>query len=483
MDRVTGIIRYQWRAYWRRFSRARSLTTGHQGITLIITAVIFFKYLSLLRSASGDLASGNTGLVQALLAGLFLAWVFLPTSVSLAGIPIRRLAHLPLSLRELFAIRIASLVITPFSWIVIAASLAMTYPLARAASPLVAITAALLLLTMACLLGLALAHLLAIATWRRLLFVLLPLTALIIYQLSSQEPMRLLQAFSFPVDLVTAAALRKKGLIAVAFLLALNVLALGAAMWSFQISLANHHPRGSRRKTSSLLFNLPGATGRLAAKDVRYFKTLLDTYFGISISALGCLYLVSSTSPSTAIAWIFIIAVFVPNSPLAFNSFGFDSGPALERNALMPVKGETIVLGKNLAFAILCLLHITPLILLTYWRLGLSSAALGVVVAASTAAAYLTWGNWMSLSLPFKMHPYRFAPSTGALPEIMAGLFFGCLPGVLVIYLVRSTNLGKIFLALLVLLPIGLLYLLVTFRSGRRFERQRERLALTLGLR
>ena len=41
MDRLAGIVRCQWRAYWRRFWRARHPTVGHQGITLIITVLIF----------------------------------------------------------------------------------------------------------------------------------------------------------------------------------------------------------------------------------------------------------------------------------------------------------------------------------------------------------------------------------------------------------------------------------------------------------
>ena len=73
MDRLAGIVRCQWRAYWRRFSRARDLTVGHQGITLIITVLIFFKYLRLLGSANIQIAQGDATLVQSLLAAIFLA--------------------------------------------------------------------------------------------------------------------------------------------------------------------------------------------------------------------------------------------------------------------------------------------------------------------------------------------------------------------------------------------------------------------------
>ena len=232
-----------------------------------------------------------------------------------------------------------------------------------------------------------------------------------------------------------------------------------------------------------MLFRLPTAVGSLAAKDVRYFRTLLDPYFGVLVTVLGCVYLWNSDSPSSAIAWIFTLIVFVPNSPLAFNSFGLDSPAALERYALLPATGETVVRAKNLAFVILCSVQVVPIILLTSWRLGLAAAMFGVVLAASSAAAYLAWGNWMSLSLPSKMHQYSFSPTTGSLPELMGGVFFGSLPGILAVLILRSDRLSAIWLVALLLVPFVSLYLLVTVRAGRRFDRELERIAVALKFR
>lgn len=483
MDRVTGIIRYQWRAYFRRFSRARSLTAGNQGITLIIIAVLFFKWVSLLGSAAAALSSGDTGLFQALLTAVLLAWLFLPVSTAPSGVPLHGLLHLPLSLKALFAIRIASLVITPYSWIAVAASLAIGYPLAHAVSPWTGMAAALLLVTLSGLLGVTLAHLISISMWRRLLILLLLLLASAAFLLSPENGGRLLRVIRFPIDLVTAAAIGRNQVVAIGLLVVMNLVSVVAALWSLRVHLQSTPSRRFRRKTNSILFRLPTAVGSLAAKDVRYFRTLLDPYFGVLVSALGCFYLATSDSPSAPIAWIFTLIVFVPNSPLAFNSFGLDSPAALERYALMPTTGETVVRAKNVAFVILCTLQIAPIILLTCGRLGLSAGTLGLVLATATAAAYLTWGNWMSLSLPSKMHPYRFSPTTGALPELMAGIFFGSLPGVLGFLALRSNGLHPIWLAALLLVPFVLLYVMGSVRYGRRFDRQRERIALSLKLR
>src|SRR6185503_8428534 len=99
--------------------------------------------------------------------------------------------HLPLSLRELFAIRIVSLLMMPYSWMVAAASLAICYPLAHAPKPLAALAAILLFIAMSCSNGLVIAHLLSMAAWRRpLLAVLVLASAFVSYVLSGNDAAR-----------------------------------------------------------------------------------------------------------------------------------------------------------------------------------------------------------------------------------------------------------------------------------------------------
>jgi hypothetical protein len=482
MDRLACIFRYQWRAYWRRFSRARNLTVGHEGITLIITVLILLKYLRLLGSASLDLARGNTTLVQSLLAGIFLAWLLLPISSSRAGISSRGLLHLPLSVRDLFAIRIVSLLITPYSWMVVAGSLAICYPLARAPRPWAAITAALLFIAMSCSTGLVIAHLLNIAAGRRLLFaVLVLLCAAAAYVLSGKDAARFAHlSWVLPTNLVARAMVGTNPMPATGGLLMLNVLTLAAAWWSFRQSLVNAPRAGSRRRIDSSLFGLPGAAGGLAAKDFRYFRRLLDPYFGLLASALCCFYLVSSDAPSVSVVWISIVIVFIPNASLAFNSFGLDTRSGLDRYALLPASGATIMRGKNLALLVIIGIQVCPIILLASWRFGLSVGAFGLLEGASLAAAYLAWGNWMSITFPTKMQSFRFAPASGSLPEIIAGLVFGSLPGVINVYVLRTRAEPAIWVALLILLLCGIIYLLATIRYGRRFEQQREKIVRSI---
>ena len=478
MDRLAGIVRLQWRTYWRRFSRGKDLTVGHQGITLIVTVLIFLKYLRLLGAANVELAQGNTTLVESLLAGIFLAWLFLPMSIPRASTDFRSLLHLPLSARELFAIRIVSLLITPYSWIVVAGSLAICYPLAHAHSPWAAISATLLFIAMSCTTGLVVTHLLSIGVWRRLLFaVLVLLCAPAAYLLSGKAVARLWQVFwALPTDLVARAALGKNPTLAIGSLLVLNILTLAAARWSFGYGLANAQEAGSRRRLDSILFRLPGTAGGLAAKDFRYFRKLLDPYFGLLASALCGVYLVSSDAPSVSVVGISFIIIFIPNSPLAFNSFGLDTRSGLDRYALLPASGATIMQGKNLAFMIIAGAQVFPIILLASWRFGLSVGLFGLLEAASLAGAYLAWGNWMSIKFPTKMQFFRFAPASGSLPEIIAGLVFCSVPGILTVYVLGTKAAQGIWVALFTLLLCATLYWLATIQSGRRFEQQREKI-------
>jgi hypothetical protein len=123
---------------------------------------------------------------------------------------------------------------------------------------------------------------------------------------------------------------------------------------------------------------------------------------------------------------------------------------------------------------------VCPIIALAGWRLGISVAAFGLIEAASLAAAYLAWGNWMSITLPTKMQFFRFAPPGGSLPELIAGLVFASLPGVLTMYSLQLRAEQAIWVNLLILLLCGILYSLATIRSGWRFEQQREKVAQTI---
>jgi hypothetical protein len=485
VDRVRTIISYEWRAYWRRFSRA-GLQTGNQGIVLILSALIAIKYLQLLVTASAGVANGNFRLLAQLLGAVFFVWLFPLASNARETLASRKWLHLPLSLKERFIVRTVSLLIPPSTWLVIAGSFAICYPMAHARNPGAGLVAGLLFIAMAWLTGLTIAHLLNKAAWRRLFWI----TALVLSAVAAVNVVRreaageLLSFRFFPTTLVERAAMGDLGNLAILISLAtlgiLSVAAGAAALWSFNKSLAAA-PEGSPKKISIFSSSIvPGRLGGLIAKDFRYFRRLLDIYLGLAAAILGCLYLMVADVASTGIFLSFVVVVFLCNGALAFNSFGLDNRSGLDRYALLPLRGRAILLSKNLAYLLIAGVQISPMLFVAGWRLGILPSALGLVEAVALAGAYLTWGNWMSVNHPLKMQFFRFANSGAAVVDALGGIIFGSFPGILMIYLLDRSGRGVAGGTALILLVTGTFYFVSITRFGSRLEQRRERIAEAL---
>jgi len=494
VDRVRTIISYEWRAYWRRFSRTGS-RAGNGGIILIFSGLIAIKYLQLLLTATANVANGNSRLLVRLLAAIFLVWLFPLANNARETLASRKWLHLPLSLKERFIVRTVSLLMPPSVWLLIAGSLAICYPLAHARKPGAGIIAGLLFIAIAWSTGLTVAHLLNNAAWRTLFWIgsLALLTVAGLYVVRGGAAGDLLSFPFAPTMLVERAAMGSGGgigrvggtatktwlppLISLAML---AVAAGAAALWSFKKSLAAA-PESSAKKVFILSSHiLPGSLGGLVAKDFRYFRRLLDTYLGVAAAMLGCLYLMVADVASTGIFLSFIVGVFLCSAALAFNSFGLDNRAGLDRYALLPLSGRAILMSKNLAYLMIAGVQIVPMLLIAGWRLGIIASSLGLIEAAVLACAYLTWGNWMSVSHPLKMQFYRFANSGAALVDEMGGMIFGSLPGILMIYLLHRQGTGAAAGIALVLLLSAASYVFSVTRFGGRLEQKRERIVEVL---
>jgi len=125
MGQIKTILHCQGRAYWRRVTRPGSLTVGNQGILLIVSMLFFMKYVRALSFAGNEIAKGNPGSLERLLFAITLAWLFPLLSSTRSTVAIRTVRHLPLSLTDLFFIKAGSLFLPPFSWMVVAGSLAI----------------------------------------------------------------------------------------------------------------------------------------------------------------------------------------------------------------------------------------------------------------------------------------------------------------------------------------------------------------------
>jgi hypothetical protein len=439
---------------------------GNQGILLIISVLFLMKYIRALGFAGDQIAKGNGKSLEPLLFAISLAWWFPLLSTARLSVATSALRHLPLSFNDLFLIKAGSLLIPPFAWIVVAGSLAIAFPLARAPRPLTGMVAALMYILIAWLLGLTVAQILSIPHFRRLLFwiVFAAFAVIGFYIARTDKAFTSLRTIRFsPYTLVTKIALGESLWLPFGLLLLMLVLTGIAAVWTFKFSLEANEQNRSRKL--SLISIFAGKTGPISAKDLRYFTRLLDLYFGILLSAMGCFYLLFAESRSAEVFWIFILAVFFPSASVVFNCFGLDTPSGLKRYALAPLSGEEIVRSKNVAFLITVSLQLVPLFLLGLWVLELGVMLLGFLVAMLVALAYMTWGNFLSVSHRFQMQFFRFS-SGGSPIDALVGVLFGTAPGAIAI-LLFGRKLWWVVIAMLVLYSV--LYLLSLSWSGKRF--------------
>ena len=474
MDRIRTLTSWQWRAYWRRVMSARNLNAGNRAIILIFSVLASIRYSQSLSAAATDVAQGRSAKLSLLLWVIFLVWMFPLATGARSLASMNRLLHLPLSLRELFIVRIITLLIPPYAWIIGAGSLAICFPILRAQHPLAGIAAALLFVFFSLFTGLTIAHLLRIRLWRRFFFVvIMSLAALAFYLIQTRGREGLLTADSAgPVSLVTNAALGSRPWLAVAELAMLTILASLAAFWSFRQSL-QVSAGGRTQRISLFKVSLPGAAGGLAAKDFRYFRGLLDPYLGVLLAIFGSAYLVIAESMSAGLFQVWLLSVIVPSSALAFNLFGLDDRAGMERLRLMPLSGKAILLGKHLAFMTIVALQIMPMLLLGLWRLGVAMTTIALLEAISMITMFLAWGNWPSINHPFKMHFFQFSSSNGLVLEAIASLLIGGLPGVIAIYLVHNEGVNAIWKIGIVLVICIAIYLTSThYAAGRLMKKQ-----------
>jgi len=468
MGRLKPILQCQWRAYWRRFRRSGTLNAGNQGILLLLSVLFFFKYVTALSIAAAELRSGKTARLERLLVIIFFIWLFPLITNARLSITTRALRRFPLTIKDLFLIKAGSLFIPPSAWLIVVASIALVYPISSAPYPLAGSLAALMFVVVSWLVGLTIAHLMSIAFWRKLVagnpVVLLIAAAGFIYR--GRGSLKDIQQFSvLPSALVVRAATGDRVWLVLSLLGILLVFFAWAALWSFRASLDSAAPSASQRNSEFKFFY--GHVGALAAKDFRYYRRMFDPYLGLLASGISCFYFVIADVASPEVFWIFVILVFFPNASLAFNSFGLDSTPGLNRYRLFPLSGREIVLSKNQAYLAMMLVQLTPIFLFALWRLELASIVFGIIEAVLLAFAYLTWGNLFSIGHRFKMEFYRFS-SGGSPVDALAGVIFGTIPGAIAIQLIVS---GYWWVTLLLIVLYCGMYVASLMWSGRKFER------------
>ena len=472
MDRITAVLKYQWRAYWRRFRGSGSLRTSNAGPLVLLGGLAAVRYFQQLPLTATQLAKGDTTRYDALLAVLFLAWLFPVMGETRRSIASHGLLHFPFSARELFLLRVGSAFISPVTWIIVVCSLAVCYPLAAAPHPFTGILALFIFMLLSLFTSLTITHLLSSVIARRLILGALLVGSAAAGLLWLQKGSGSLVAL-LPNRLTAAAAVSPAPVRATSILAGITIVVAFLALLTFGLTL---QPQENRSPRSFSLFRpvqFPGRFGGLLKKDLRYSSRLLDIYLVLPIVLLFNMYLVSDSAPSVIVFLVIVALLYLPCVSIVFNCFGLERPQGLDRYALFPLSGKEKLPSKNFAFATLMIVLFLAILPLTIWKLGARPSVVGFMEFTSVGLAYVSCGNWMSAKQPFRMQFYRFA-SGGSVVDAAMGIIFGSVPAAVTVYLVYNDDGGALWkLGVMMLVYVGI-FLYSLSGAARALEKERE---------
>jgi hypothetical protein len=483
---VRQVLKYQWKAYWRRFMRPGQLPQFDVLILLLLGGLLIFKLPPVLQRATRELAIGQTDVMDKLLFALAAVWLYARIENAIISIHPKDLIRFPLTTNSLLLVRIGSFFISPVAMIITAGSLLGALPLLASPRPFIGIAASILFFVMAASLGWSLSHMMSSAALRiRLMIVtavvLVPLGALL-FASGKEAGRRLASIVQFtPIRLVTGAAIAPSYRMALLSLMTLTgcaALALLLLRWSFSRSLSDQESNRPRSNRAASLIRFPGRLGGLVRKEQNYFRKLPIIWIGLLITlAYSQIFWFGAPHPVTFQAIILI--VFSINMALSANSFGLDEPQEINRYLLFPLRGRDILLGKNLGFAIIVGLQLSVTLPFALWRLGWSEVSFGLIEMAALSFAYLAWGNLDSVSMPYKMRFYRDTGG-GSIFDALIGMTLCSLPGVAIIYLTRFNSELLAVKLISVLALTALAYLGSLNFAGRKFERDWQKISYRL---
>ncbi len=214
----------------------------------------------------------------------------------------------------------------------------------------------------------------------------------------------------------------------------------------------------------------------LFGKETRYVLGFGQHTLVVLITLAFCIYLAGGEGlQADALRAVFgILSILSVSFPM--NAFGLDGGPGLDRYALSPVTGSTIIRTKNYAFLSVVAAERLPILALALWRFGSMEALWALFETASLTLLVLAWGNVVSVR-----HP---APPDSE-PTILDGLIGSAaalLPAAATIVFLRGTP-GLVAFRMTGMLAVcGILYWASLRFAGPHFTRHFDRMrALLVG--
>ena len=479
---IAAVAGSRWRAYRRGLLRRGGAGAANLGVSVLLAALLLPWFVGALRTAAEELTGGEEARTAMLLCGSAAAWLYAGLAEARLSLRADELRHLPLFAGELFAVDLLAMLMQFPAWIAAAASLMICYPIAHGAHPARGAAAVLLFTAASCGSGYALSRLSSTRLGRNLLLFAAPVfVAFAVWAvMEDADDVRAIDLGRFGALLphgVTARAATAEGTwIELGILACAACAACGLARVSFAMSLRGAAGRALRRRYVSAI-NLPCALGGLAGKELRYFSRVLDVYVGFAVALLYGLRLVVADAPSPDALRVVLTCVVLANASVAFNCFGLDVRAAFDRYAVLPLRGASLMRAKNVAFTLLIVMQTCPLIALACWRLGAGTAAAAALQTIALACAFMAYGNVSSVRQNHRMQFYRLS-SGGSPLDYAVGAIFGCAPGFAFVVLLRdaAATLTAISACVSCAVLCAALYACSVAWSGRRYERDRERL-------
>ena len=135
----------------------------------------------------------------------------------------------------------------------------------------------------------------------------------------------------------------------------------------------------------------PGKLGPLIASAVRQMFTVLDTYLALLIALGGWCYRFLAHAPDPAAFPIFSILVALALSTYAQCLFGLESGSAMTRYRLLPLREYEVLFAKDAAFLGLLGVLTFPLSFVCSLTFGLTALSIGHFPATRFRSSQYRW--------------------------------------------------------------------------------------------
>jgi hypothetical protein len=477
MAGIALILKYQWRAFWRRVIRTRRARSYLLVLTVLGGMLVAILPARLSRAAR-ELSTGQTTSMDVVLWIWCLLWLFVLLDDANVSLTSRDLRTFPINAGRLLGVRILSVFCSPVAMLVAIGSLISLWPLLLARQTVLGVAAALLLFALALGFAISVSHMLGVAELRRKLLA----PAVISIALGAGFFTRGLQAFEqlrtvldvSPPHLASAvsvAATTAAAIIPLTTLVASCAIVSALLFWSFRRSLFGEPGKPAVGRATDRVLWFPGRFGGLVRKEQHYLRKLLDVWPGLLLVLTVSVASLFGPLPPI-IRQSIIVIVFVANTNMILNCFGLNTSTELDRYAILPLRGRDVLLVKNLGLTVIVVAQLALLILVAVWRSGPVEAGAEVIMTAVLLLSHLAWGNLVSVIAPFKIRFHRSA--SGAEPlTAMAGSTIGSIPGVMVLVLLRFESLWSAAAIVTVLLLSLAVYLVSLYYSGRIFEHRR----------